>query len=128
MDDMVHETGLGRCTALQWTRHFRDVFATYFVQNPRTIGGLGIEVEIDKTAISRRKYNVERLPGHQQMWMFAGVERESGLGFFCNSSINTTSTLSSLSSSNTFVLALLFFWTTRIPAFDGKPHRQFCER
>lgn len=68
-------------TIVQWTQYSRDIFSEYFINNPRTIGGPGIEIEIDETSITKRKYNVGRFPGHQRQWMFGGIERGSGLGF-----------------------------------------------
>ena len=40
------------------------------------IGGNDIEIEMDETCVSRRKYNRGRMVRHQQ-WLVGGVERKS---------------------------------------------------
>ena len=45
----------------------------HWLQTQKAIGGLGVEVELDETAISRRKYNRGRLL--KTVWLFGGVER-----------------------------------------------------
>ena len=66
-------------TAVDWYNFVRDVCAEYFQQHPMTIGGPGIEVEIDESKFGRREYNRGRWQeGH---WVFRGVERITGRAF-----------------------------------------------
>ena len=43
---------------MDWYNFVRDICAKYFQQHPMTIGGPGIEVEIDESKFGRRKYIV----------------------------------------------------------------------
>lgn len=63
-------------TIVRWHQYFRDIFADYFVANPRRIDIPGVAVKIDDTSIFKQKYNVGRLPGQKRQWMFGGIERE----------------------------------------------------
>lgn len=67
-------------TTVQWHQYFRDVCAQYFLQHQQVIGGPGVEVEIDETCVSKRKYDRGRLVRPNQ-WMFGGIERLTKMVF-----------------------------------------------
>ena len=64
---------------IQWFVYFRDVCTNHLILNPRQIGGVGIQVQIDETLIAKRKYNRGRHV--EQRWLVGGVCPEQGRGF-----------------------------------------------
>ena len=60
---------------MDWYNFIRDVCAQYFLDHPTTIGGDGVEVEIDESKFGRRKYHRGRyVEGH---WVFGEAEAAS---------------------------------------------------
>lgn len=51
-------------------------------KNQDLIGGPGHAIQIDETAMTRRKQNAGRLPAGSQIWAFGGVVEDTG-EFFC---------------------------------------------
>ena len=51
-------------------------------EKPGLIGGPGHAIQIDETAMTRRKQNAGRLPAGSQIWAFGGVVEDTG-EFFC---------------------------------------------
>ena len=76
----MFEVEIASEAAVQWHQYFRDVCAEYFVNHPQVIGGLGADVEIDETCLSKRKYQRGRLIRPNQ-WMFGGIERGTKRAF-----------------------------------------------
>lgn len=72
-------TGVSENSIVQWFVYFRDICSWWLVQNPQTIGGQGLTVEIDESLVARRKNERGRVV--QQRWVFGGVCRETGQGF-----------------------------------------------
>uniref|UniRef100_A0A914YHK4 ISXO2-like transposase domain-containing protein n=1 Tax=Panagrolaimus superbus TaxID=310955 RepID=A0A914YHK4_9BILA len=67
-------------TLVNWKQYFRDLCAEELTDNPIIIGGPGIEVQIDETVITKRKYNRGRLPANE-VWFLGGIEPISGRAF-----------------------------------------------
>uniref|UniRef100_A0A914XX05 Uncharacterized protein n=1 Tax=Panagrolaimus superbus TaxID=310955 RepID=A0A914XX05_9BILA len=67
-------------TLVTWKQYFRDLCSEDLDANPIIIGGPGIEVQIDETVITKRKYNRGRMPA-DEIWFFGGVEPVSGRAF-----------------------------------------------
>ena len=65
---------LSSATSVDW-RSFCCEVTDYWFANQEAIGGVGVEVEIDETLISRRKYGRGRM--RKQIWLFGGIERVS---------------------------------------------------
>ena len=65
-------------TSVDW-RSFCSEVTQYWFDNQQSIGGEGVEVEIDETLITHRKY--ERGRTLKQCWLFGGIERTSKLFF-----------------------------------------------
>lgn len=59
-------------TAVDWNSFCCEVTLQWF-QNQEAIGGKDVEVEIDETAIARRKYERGRVL--KTVWVFGGIER-----------------------------------------------------
>ena len=59
-------------TAVNWVSFCGEV-CEYWLQTQDAIGWPGMEVEIDETAISRRKYNRGRVL--RTVWLFGGIKR-----------------------------------------------------
>ena len=73
---------ISRKTSVDWTNFIRDVCATDVGRNPIQLGGFDnngdpIVVEIDESYFFHRKYHRGRFMNG--MWVFAAIERESGL-------------------------------------------------
>ena len=64
---------------VQWLVYIRCVCSNHLILNPRPIGGLGIEVQINETLVAKRKYNKGRHV--EQRWLFGGVCPEQRRGF-----------------------------------------------
>lgn len=60
-------------TVADFSAHFRDLIADSLDQEDYTIGGPGIDVELDETKVGKRKYH----RGHrvEGVWVLGGVER-----------------------------------------------------
>ena len=67
------ELEISNKTALKWARACRSVVAFYFekLDGQKMIGGPGTVLEVDKTLVAKRKYNVGRLV--EQQWLFRGI-------------------------------------------------------
>ena len=63
-----------RKTSVDWRSFCSEVTDKWFSEQ-EAIGGEGVEVEIDETLISKRKYQRGRILG--QIWLFGGIERIS---------------------------------------------------
>ena len=61
-------------TAVDWNVFCCEVTVKFF-ENQEAIGGQDIEVEIDETAVARRKYERGRIM--RTVWVFGGIERQS---------------------------------------------------
>lgn len=61
--------GLPKATTLQYYRYFRDIASWKLLQRPELfqLGGAGHVVQIDESAVTKRKYNVGRVP--RQQWV-----------------------------------------------------------
>lgn len=55
---LLREQGLASEAVVKWKNYCRDMCAEYFMKNPLEFGGEGIYVEIDESALVRRKFNV----------------------------------------------------------------------
>jgi transposase-like protein len=71
--------GLSERTVIDWCNFTRNVCSNYLQKHPYTIGGVGHIVEIDESAVSKRKYHV----GHQvpERWVFGGYDTTTKIGF-----------------------------------------------
>uniref|UniRef100_A0A914PC61 ISXO2-like transposase domain-containing protein n=1 Tax=Panagrolaimus davidi TaxID=227884 RepID=A0A914PC61_9BILA len=67
-------------TVVDWKNFFRDICKIYFDKHPIVIGGPGIEVQIDETVVTKRKYHRGRMPA-TEWWFFGGIEPSSGRAF-----------------------------------------------
>lgn len=82
----TESTDLSKHSVIDWLNFFRDICVDHFTLNPTIIGGPGMEVEIDGTVITKRKYHRGRaaVGGNDpdaQRWFFGGIERGSGRFF-----------------------------------------------
>ena len=73
--------GVCRQTAVQWYSYFRDVCSYHLVENPITIGGPGVIIQIDESLMAKRK-------AHQgcmvpERWVFGGIDPIENIGFIC---------------------------------------------
>lgn len=69
------ELHMNHNTTVDWCQYMREVCAFSILQNPIVIGGPNMEVEIDETVISRRKYQRGRILPEQ--WLFGGICRQT---------------------------------------------------
>ena len=66
-------------TVVDWKNFCREVCVEYLFRSSEKIGGPGKIVEIDESKFGKRKYNRgRRVDG---VWVFGGIERESGRMF-----------------------------------------------
>ena len=73
-DVVIHNLGITMKTSVDWRSFCSEVTESWFdFQEP--IGGGGLEVEIDETLLTRRKY--ERGRFLHRVWLFGGIERAS---------------------------------------------------
>nr|CAD2177332.1 unnamed protein product [Meloidogyne enterolobii] len=79
--ELEREIGVSVSSIVDWQNFLRDIAGEFCNQNDRMIGGEGVEVEMDETCVSRRKYNRGRIVKHKQ-WLVGGVQRNS-LGKKC---------------------------------------------
>lgn len=61
-DEIQFQTGenggkLANETVVDYKQYCRDICAEYFMHRPIKLGGPGAIVEIDETALTKRKYN-----------------------------------------------------------------------
>ena len=70
----MQQMKIGTHTAVDWNSFCCEVTLKWF-ENQTAIGGQDIEVEIDETAIVKRRYNRGRCL--QTVWVFGGVERDT---------------------------------------------------
>lgn len=68
---VVRGLEISRRTSVDWRSFCSEVTENWF-ENQSSIGGPEIEVEIDETLITRRKYNRGREV--QQVWLFGGID------------------------------------------------------
>lgn len=73
-DTVLHCLNWAPSTSVDW-RSFCSEVTEWWFDNQDSIGGEGIEVEIDETLFVKRKYNRGRMP--RQLWAFGGIERVS---------------------------------------------------
>ena len=78
LTDVCYKLHISTRTAVNWSSFCGEV-CMHWLQQQQPISGECIEVEIDETAISRRKYNRGRLL--KTVWLFGGIERKSGKKF-----------------------------------------------
>jgi hypothetical protein len=70
--------GVASEAAVNWYKFCRQVFQIVNQNLPFVpIGGPGLTVEVDETALWRRKYNKGRILRKQTQWIFAGICRET---------------------------------------------------
>lgn len=77
-DTVLHCLNWAPSTSVDW-RSFCSEVTEWWFDNQDSIGGEGIEVEIDETLFVKRKYNRGRMP--RQLWAFGGIERVSKMCF-----------------------------------------------
>jgi len=70
---------LSSATSVDW-RSFCCEVTDYWFANQEAIGGVGIEVEIDETLISRRKYGRGQM--RKQIWLFGGWNASASVALF----------------------------------------------
>ncbi|RUS79722.1 hypothetical protein EGW08_012530 [Elysia chlorotica] len=70
----IENLDISSTTSVDW-RSFCGEVKDSWVTEEEAIGGDGVEVEIDKTLIVRRKYERGRVLS--QIWLFGGIERQS---------------------------------------------------
>ena len=63
-------------TILELKSIVRDFMTLKLDEEPTKIGGEGKIVQIDETAISKRKYDVGRILKNQQYWMVGGIDED----------------------------------------------------
>uniref|UniRef100_A0A914YER6 ISXO2-like transposase domain-containing protein n=1 Tax=Panagrolaimus superbus TaxID=310955 RepID=A0A914YER6_9BILA len=73
-------TGVSTKTIVDWKQFFRDICIDFYERNPIVIGGPGVEIQIDETVITKRKYHRGRMPASEK-WFFGGIEVASGRAF-----------------------------------------------
>ena len=59
-----------------WKTLVKDLMTLILDEQSSKIGGKDVVVQIDETAISKRKYNVGRILQNQQYWMIRGIDEE----------------------------------------------------
>ncbi|KHJ83731.1 hypothetical protein OESDEN_16567 [Oesophagostomum dentatum] len=57
VEDKEYELGVGHTSVTQWGQYFRDICCEYFRRNWPVLDGFGQVVEVDKTFVTKRKYN-----------------------------------------------------------------------
>jgi transposase-like protein len=72
---------------------FRSICIRHNLENPCTLGGPGIIVEIDETVITRPKSYIGSQMGQANQWMLGGFERGSGRVFIVPVENRTKETL-----------------------------------
>ncbi|EFX60123.1 hypothetical protein DAPPUDRAFT_19746, partial [Daphnia pulex] len=76
---------------IDWANFCREVAEDIVINNSEKIGGVGVVVEIDESKFGKRKYNRgKRVDG---VWVFGGVERETGKCFLVVVQNRTATTL-----------------------------------
>ena len=78
LNDTLYDLEISSRTAVDWAMFCCEVTLHWFENQP-SIGGQDVEVEIDETAIARRKYNRGR--SKKTVWVFGRVERKSSKRF-----------------------------------------------
>ena len=68
-------------TIADWTELLRSIITLKITDERTKIGGKNVVVQIDETAVTRRKYNVGRLLKNQQYWIVGGIDDEGGCFF-----------------------------------------------
>ena len=63
-------------TIFEWKRIITDLMASKLDSEFCRIGGNNIIVQIDETAVSKRKYDVGRILKNQQYWMIGGIDED----------------------------------------------------
>lgn len=69
------ELNMNHNTCTDWNSYMREVCENNLLNNPLVIGGPNMNVEVDETCFTRRKYNRGRLLPNQ--WVFGGICRET---------------------------------------------------
>jgi hypothetical protein len=77
-------------TISDWGQFCKETMLVYVHGCSEKIGGPDKTVEVDESELGRRKYDRETFKG---LWVFGGVERDSGRTFFVPFSDRTTNTL-----------------------------------
>ena len=77
--DATENLEMSRKTSIDWRSFCSEVTLNWQANLQQAIGGPGIIVEIDETVIVKRKYNKGR--AIKEVWIFGGIERESGKCF-----------------------------------------------
>ena len=86
-------------TIFEWKSIIYDLMASKLDEESQKIGGIGVVVQIDETAISKRKYNVGRILKNQQYWMIGGID-EDGNCFLKISHLRNQSVLEEIITNN----------------------------
>jgi transposase-like protein len=78
-NQIENEYSFSKRTIADWGMFCREAMLTFLVGSTVKIGGPNRTVEIDESKFGKRKYNI----GHpvKGMWVFGGVERETGRTF-----------------------------------------------
>ena len=71
-------TGVSAHTVSVVFGQLQDACAVWCDKNQESIGGPGLSIQIDETAMTKRKQNTGRLPAGSQIWAFGGVVEETG--------------------------------------------------
>ena len=76
-DDIQKHFGIScRTTISEWKCIIRDLMMCKLSDDFSKIGGKGKIVQIDESAICKRKYNVGRILKNQQYWMVGGIDED----------------------------------------------------
>ena len=92
--DFCRELNLCEKTVVDWCNFHRDICTNHFERHPILLGGPGNVVEIDKTCLGKRKYNVGRRVPKQ--WIFGGYNVENKVGFLVQVNDKSKRTLEAL--------------------------------
>ena len=73
VNEIIHELKMSRKTVIEWTIFFREACFTVMMDSSESIGGNGVEVEIDESKFGKRKY----YRGHrvEGQWVFGRREK-----------------------------------------------------
>ncbi len=61
---------LSQHTVIDHYNFYRDICSWKMLNNPITLGGIGVRVKIDESAMYKAKYHVGHALGHQTQWVW----------------------------------------------------------